>query len=209
MTKRLFTRRSLTFSAMLAVLLLTGIVAGPAMAETSSAASAVGPADCPSPQLSQPFLSWNDANWYTLAPGETPDNFDGNGWTLAAGANITTSQLADGHTGAVLDLPSGALAVSPPVCVESDYPTARTMIQTTPGAKVAVGVYYAGANLSMKLQRSGDIEGNGAGWSASDPFEVQPGTLPGFRLVRFIFASTGIRGDAQLYNFYIDPRMKV
>jgi hypothetical protein len=206
MTKRLFSRRSLTLTATLAVL-LTGIVASPAVADTSSSSPSIGTAGCSSPQLSQPFLSWNDTSWYTLAPGETPDNFNGSGWKLTNGASITTTQLADGQTGSVLDLPSGALAVSPRVCVESDYPTARTMIDTTPGAQVAVGVYYAGANSSTKLQRSGDIQGNGAGWTASDPFDVHPGTLPGWQLVRFVFHSTGIQGQARLYNFYIDPRM--
>jgi hypothetical protein len=206
MTNRLFSRRSLTLTATLA-LLLTGIVASPAVADTSSSSPSIGMAACSSPQLSQPFLAWNDTNWYTMAPGETPDNFNGNGWKLTNGASITTTQLADGQTGSVLDLPSGALAVSPPVCVESDYPTARTMIDTTPGAEVAVGVYYAGGNSSAKLQRSGDIQGNGAGWTASDPFNVNPGTLPGWQLVQFIFDSTGVKGHAQLYNFYIDPRM--
>jgi hypothetical protein len=207
MTKRLFTCRSLTLTATLAVL-LTAIVASPAIADTSSSSPSIAAAGCSSPQLSQPFLSWNDTNWYTMAPGETPDNFSGRGWTLTAGANISTTQLADGQTGSVLDLPSGALAVSPRVCVDSDYQTARTMIETTAAGKVAVGVYYADASSSSKLQRSGYIQGNGAGWTASDPFNIHPGTLPGWQPVRFVFDSTGIRGHAQLYNFYIDPRMK-
>jgi hypothetical protein len=207
MTKRLFSIWSLSLTATLAVL-LSGIAASPAMADTSSSASPVATTSCVSPELSQPFLSWNDTNWYTLAPGETPDNFDGNGWTLSAGASITPTQLADGHSGSVLDLPTGALAISPRVCVDADYPTARTMIETTAGATVAVGVYYSGADPSTKLQRSGAIRGDGAGWSASDPFEVHPGALPGWQMVRFIFKATGFTGHAQLYNFYIDPRMK-
>lgn len=207
MTKRLFSIWSLGLTATLAVL-LTGIVASPAMADTSSSASPVATTSCTSPPVSQPFLSWNDTNWYTLAPGETPDNFDGNGWTLAAGASIAPTQLADGQTGAVLDLPTGALAISPRVCVDADYPTARTMIETTGRAAVAVGVYYADADPSTKLQRSGTIQGAGAGWSASDPFDVHPGTLPGWQMVRFIFKATGLTGHARLYNFYIDPRMK-
>jgi hypothetical protein len=207
MTKRLFSIWSLSLTATLAVL-LTGIVASPAMADPSSSASPVATTSCASPQVSQPFLSWNDTNWYTLAPGETPDNFDGNGWTLVAGASVTPTQLADGHTGAVLDLPSGALAISPRVCVDADYPTARTMIETTGRATVAVGVYYADADPATKLQRSGTIQGDGVGWSASDPFDVHPGTLPGWQMVRFIFRATGLTGHARLYNFYIDPRMK-
>jgi hypothetical protein len=207
MTKRLFSIWSLSLTATLAVL-LTGIVASPAMAATSVSASPVAATSCASPQVSQAFLSWSDTNWYTLAPGETPDNFDGTGWTLAAGARITPTQLADGQTGSVLDLSTGALAISPRVCVDADYPTARTMIETTGRATVAVGVYYADADPSTKLQKSGTIQGDGAGWSASDPFDVHPGTLPGWQMVRFIFKATGNTGHARLYNFYIDPRMK-
>jgi hypothetical protein len=207
MTKRLFSIWSLGLSATVAIL-LTGIVASPAMANTASSGSVVATTSCAAPQLSQPFLSWSDTNWYTLAPGETPDNFDGNGWTLAAGASITPTQLADGHIGSVLDLPGGALAISPRVCVDADYPTARTMIETTRGATVAIGVYYADADPSTKFLRSGTIQGDGTGWSASDPFDVHPGTLPGWQMVRFIFKANGLTGHAQLYNFYIDPRMK-
>jgi hypothetical protein len=207
MTKRLFSIWSLSLSAMVAIL-VTGIAASPAIADTSSSPSPAATTNCVSPTLSQPFLSENDTNLYTLAPGETPDNFDGHGWTLAAGANITQTQLADGHTGSALDLPGGALAISPPVCVDVDYPTARTMIETTGGATVAVGVYYAAADPLAKLERSGTIQGDGAGWSASDPFDVHPGSLPGWQMVRFIFKATGFTGHARLYNFYIDPRMK-
>ena len=67
----------------------------------------------------KPLLSFGDSNWYTLTPGESLDNFDGGGWTLTGGAQIQTTDLADGQTGSVLDLPSGSTAVSPTICVDS------------------------------------------------------------------------------------------
>ena len=45
-----------------------------------------------------------------------------------------------------LYLPSGAYAVSPPVCVTLQYPTARTWVEDVKGfGGVVVGVYYAGS----------------------------------------------------------------
>ncbi len=208
MTQCLFNRRSFGLSGPLAVL-LAGLVASPALAKPPPAtASAVDTSMCFSPQLSQRFLSFNDMNWYTLAPGETSDNFDGGGWTLSGGAQIITTELADGQTGSVLDLPSGSKAVSPNICVESDYPTARTMVQNGPGANIAFAVSYDGTPSWDKPLPAGGIKGAGTGWSVSAPFQVHPGNLPGWQLVRFTFASNGKGSDAKIYNFYIDPRMK-
>jgi hypothetical protein len=206
MINRLCTRFSITLLATL-VSLLAGIAASPALA-SASAPSAVTASGCSSPQLSQQFLSLGDPNWYALPLGQTPDNFDGAGWTLVAGANIATAQLADGHTGSVLSLPSGAAAVSPPICVNADYSTARAMIQSTAGARVEVGVMHLLGGSSGVPQRAGEIQGSGAGFSASAPFNIAPGPGSGWRLVRFAFQATDLGGHAQLYDFYLDPRMK-
>ena len=208
MTQGLFNRRLFGMTGMLAVV-VAGLVAGPAAAKsTRTAQTSIDTSMCSDPLLSQPFVSLNDTNWYTLAPGQTADNFDGSGWTLSGGAQIITTQLADGQTGSVLDLPSGSTAVSPTVCVESDYPTARTMVQNGKGANIAFAVSYDGTPSWAKPQPAGSIKGSGTGWSLSDPFQVHPGNLPGWQLVRFTLAANGKAGDAQLYDFYIDPRMK-
>jgi hypothetical protein len=208
MTQGLFNRRLSGMTAMLTVL-VAGVVAGPAVAKPASATQAsIDTSTCSDPLLSQPFLSSNDTNWYTLAPGESADNFDGGGWRLSGGAQIITTQLADGQTGSVLDLPSGSTAVSPIVCVASDYPTARTMVQNGKGANIAFAVSYAGTPSWDKPKPAGGIKGSATGWSLSKPFQVHPGNLPGWQLVRFTLDSNGKAGDAQIYNFYIDPRMK-
>jgi hypothetical protein len=163
---------------------------------------------CGNPDLSQAFLSFKDNNWYTLAPGESTDSFDGTGWTLVNGASIQSASLADGQTGSVLDLPSGAEAISPPMCVASDYPTARSMVKTNGnGTQVAAGVFYAGADPKNQLQLSGTIQGTGSGFSLSSPLQVHPGNQSGWQMVQFIFGATGNGGDGQIYNFYVDPRM--
>jgi hypothetical protein len=203
--KGLFNRRSLGRSAVITAI-ITAFAAGPALAATKPT-SAVDTSACSTPALAQPFLSANDTNWYTLAPGETADNFDGTGWTLTGGARIITTRLADGQTGSVLDLPSGSMAVSPSICVESDYPTARTVVKDAPGAQIGYSVAYAGTLSAVVPEPAGFIVGTAPGWSLSNPFQVHPGNAAGWQLVRFTFVSFGLLSNAQMYNFYIDPRM--
>lgn len=208
MTQGLFNRRISGLIGMF-VVLAAGLVAGPAVAKPLPYAQlSVDTSMCFAPPVSQAFLSAKDTNWYTLAPGQSVDNFDGGGWTLSGGAQIVSAQLADGQTGSVLDLPSGSTAVSPSICVASDYPTARTMVHNGPGANVAFAVSYDGTKSWDKPQPAGGIKGSGTGWSVSNPFQVHPGDLPGWQLVRFTLAANGKGSDTKIYNFYIDPRMK-
>jgi hypothetical protein len=102
---------------------MSAFAASPALANTASPwASWVDTSACYSPSFSQPFLSSGDARWYTLAPGESPNSFDGTGWTLTGGAQIKTAASADTSASPVLDLPSGSQAVSPPMCVSLTTP---------------------------------------------------------------------------------------
>jgi hypothetical protein len=204
MTKDLFSRRSLTLSGTLAVLLV-GLAASPALANTSS----VDTSACAAPQLSQPFLSVKDTNWYTLTPGESVDSFDGSGWTLTGGANIKTVRLANGQTTSVLDLPSGSKAVSPTICVDSGFQTARTMVRNVVGAEgVFFYVSYAGTNTWNNPKNTGQVHGQHTDWTLSDPVTVQPSGIAGWQLVRFTFVPGGNSSDFQVYDFYVDPRMR-
>jgi hypothetical protein len=159
---------------------------------------------CAAPTLTQPFLSIGDKNLYSLAPGETADNFAGTGWSLTGGARIIQTQLADGTTGSVLDLPSGASATSPQTCVTADYPTARTMVRDVVGSEgVKVGVSYAGG----AVQTGGTVHGQQSAWTASGKFNVQPSSQAGWQLAQFVFVAGGKTSEFEIYDFYVDPRM--
>ena len=174
-----------------------------------AASASVDASACHDPALSQPFLSWNDTNPYMLVPGETADNFDGGGWTLSGGASTTTTTLADGATGSVLDLPSGSTAESPVICVKSDYPSARTMVRNvTGGDSVRFFVSYAGKKTETEPKKTGDLHGKGTAWTLSDPLNVDPGKSDGWQLVRIILAAGGDHSEFQVYNLYVDPRMR-
>jgi hypothetical protein len=203
-----FSRRSL--SVRVCGLLTTGVAflsAGPAHAAALNTSGMTWGtvASCVDPALTQPFLSAGDANWYTLAPGENAGSFDGSGWTLTGGASIRAGQNG---AGAVLDLPSGAQAISPPMCVASDYPTARTMVRDVVGAEgVQVSVAYAGTKTESAAQSVGQFHGQRSAWTLSNPVNIHPGNLPGWQLVRFALTGAGTRGDFQVYNFWVDPHM--
>ena len=108
----------------------------------------------------------------------------------------------------MLDLPAGSQAISPPICVPANYPTARTMVQSTDGAKVSFAVSYAGTKSATKPQDAGPVKGqdDGSGCSASDPLDLHPGKPAGWQIVQLYFTAKGHSGDTQIYNFYIDPR---
>jgi hypothetical protein len=209
MKQYLFGRRSIMCGIVTAVVSCLG--AGSALAaQLSESGLSWGSASaCSAPSLSQPFGAAHDSNWYTPVAGESPDSFDGTGWALSGGASIKHEPLADGHTGSVLDLPSGSVAISPPMCVSSGFPTARTMVRDVSGAEgVQVYVGYAGTQTAAQPQNTGQVHGQQTAWTLSDPFNVQPGNSPGWQLMRFTLVSGGQHSDFQVYDFYVDPRMK-
>ncbi|MDX6638810.1 MAG: hypothetical protein QOJ01_2321 [Solirubrobacterales bacterium] len=207
MTKGLLSLRSRLVAACGAfACLLVGFTASPAFA---SRPPSIDTTDCVAPVLSQPFLSIKDRHWYTLAPGQTVDNFDGSGWTLDGGAQIQTKNLADGLTGSVLDLPSGARAVSPKMCVNTGFRSARTMVRNVTGTGgVSFRVSYEGTKTWSRPKHSGRIHGKKSGWSASRRMNIKPSNVSGWQLVHFIYVADAKHSDVQLSNFYIDPRMK-
>jgi hypothetical protein len=164
---------------------------------------------CPGQTFSQPFTALGDGNYYTLVEGSSFDS-PGEGWELHNGAAIVAATRPDASSGGVLDLPSGAYAVSPPVCVTLQYPTARTWIEHVKGTGgVVVGVYYAGSRpggLPVGVLSAAP----GAGWELSSQFNVRPqlaSAEEGVREVRFVFASIGSASDYRLSGLYVDPRM--
>ena len=187
----------------LAGMLVTCAMAAPA------AHAAADTSNCQSPVLTQPFLDLKDSNWYMLAPGQTVDNFDGDGWTLSGGASIVTTTLDNGATAQVLDLPSGSQAVSPDVCITQDYPTARTMVRNVQGTEgISFYVSNYGRNSWDSPKSAGVIKGSGSDWSASNSLNIQPGNSANWNLAHFTFVAGGKKSRFQMYDFYVDPRLR-
>lgn len=178
-----------------------GVGAAPALAGTISNVN-----KCSAPTLTQPFLAWGDTNWYVLASGQRPDAFGGNGWTLTGGASIVKTTLADGSTGTVLDLPSGSKAVSPTVCLSSNYPEARTMIRNVFGPPNLA--FYVDYETTGQTAISQLPSPSGGAWTLSPPFGLYPSSTAGWQLASFTFSAGTNASDVQIYNFYVDPYSK-
>ncbi len=141
--------------------------------------------------------------------GESADQFDGAGWQLSHGAKVVSAKLADGTRGTVLDLPAGAQAVSPTICVASDYPMARTMIRNVRGhGGIAFYMSLAGTRTWSSPQSSGQRHGKQAAWSLTNRINLHLPHKTGWHLLRIKLAGSGTQAEEQLYDFYIDPRMK-
>ncbi len=162
---------------------------------------------CVAPTLTEPFASFGDGNAYAIAPGETPDDFSGSGWTLSGGARTLSTTLSDGTTGSVLELPSGASAVSPQMCVTNDYPTARWMQRNVAGsAGLSIDATYLAANSAAAS--SVTVPSTGSAWSLAPIVAVNPSSVSGWQLATFTFLGAGSGSTVELYDFYIDPKMR-
>jgi hypothetical protein len=181
-------------------------------AASALAAGSTTSATCPGQTFSQVFAAFGDMNEYTLVPGGN-FNSSSEGWELSKGARIISTTRPNGSSGGVLDLPSGAVAVSPPVCVTLEYPSARVFVRDVKGSEgVAVGVAYAGTNRTVASpQGVGQVRGQQTSWTPSSPFCVQPqiaGSTEGTREARFVFTAAGKTSEFQLSGVYVDPRMR-
>lgn len=165
---------------------------------------------CPGQTFAQPFEAFGDSNYYTLVEG-SEFNGGSEGWELKNGASVADGIRPDGSSGGVLSLPAGAIAVSPPVCVTLQYPTARAWVQSVQGGGgVTVGVYYAGAKPTGKVVGQLSSKTKGA-WELSDAFDVKPelaGDQEGVREVRFVYANMTKDSSFNLAGLYVDPRMR-
>ncbi|HUO70895.1 MAG TPA: hypothetical protein VMU39_08970 [Solirubrobacteraceae bacterium] len=199
-------------------LAIAAVAAAPAQAKKAPSAQATTtPVDtsmCTAPALTQPFLFWQDTNWYALAPGQTANSFTGTGWVLSGGAKIVTMKLADSTTGSVLDLPAGSQAVSPTVCLTSAYPNARMMVSNLSGSnggKVGFSVSYAGTSSATSPVQTGTFKTTGnqgvsGGWELSDPVALAPSSSAGWQPMQITLTASGPK-ELAVYNLYLDPRM--
>ena len=199
--------RTLTRHGFGAVLTLAalGLGAGSAHAAvTVSMPTPVAPlSDCSHGTFSQPLLAFKDSNFYTLAPG---GNFEGaTSWELSRGASIQP----DAARGGVLDLPSGAQATSPPLCITSDYPRSRLFVRNVAGAEgVSFNVSYLRNGVWTAPKNTGQFHGDKSGWTLSGGMNIQPSNKPGWQQARFTFVAGGTKSRFQVDDFWVDPKMR-
>jgi hypothetical protein len=176
----------------------------------SAQASQVDFSHCDNSALSQAFLQWGDPAYYKLAPGA---DFEGSlaKWSLSGGAGRVSGSESYGATGSVgsssLDLPAGAVAMSPQTCVNAAYPDFRLFTRTdVPGSTVTVSVLYNSPDSGPMTIPVGVITPT-SHWQPTPPMltgSAIPGLMNGGTAdvsLRFTTAN----GTVQVDDVYVDP----
>jgi hypothetical protein len=194
------------FMPPLAAAAASALLAFGASAAQASQPQSFSTSSCVDPELSQPFASSNDHSNYMLAPGQSEGEFGGQGWTLSGGAAIVQATLPDGATGEVLDMPSGAKAVSPTICVTSAYPRARMLVRNVVGGDgVNFAVGYAGRPSWERPKNGGVVRGEHSSWTVSAPVNMSPEHVEGWQLVQITLVANGHASNLQIDDLFIDP----
>lgn len=185
-------------SSLLGVL---GILAVPA----ASQADIVATSPCDNAPLSQPFLPWGDSALYKLAPGGDFESADGGGWSLQNGATIVSGSETYAVSGTLgrssLSLPAGAIATSPPTCVNAAYPVFRLFSRSDDFALLRVSVVYGSNTISVGVLNPSNS------WQLSQRFltlSIAAGALSGGN-AQMQLQFTSLRGDSQIDDIYVDP----
>jgi hypothetical protein len=202
-------RRSVLRAGLALLALAAGAApAAPALADDAVVATTTADSvqECRAPVFSQPFLSLKDDRDYVLAPGGDFSDPAGAGWQLSGGARI----VDDGGAGGRLYMPSRSVAVSPVMCVDMSYPTARMWAQTLSGdGDVHFAVSYAGTRSELEPKEVGHVKGDHGRWKLSGDVKIKPelgGKHEGWRKVAFVLTADD-KGAFQVDDVYVDPRM--
>ncbi len=196
------------FSSSPRVLVLGVLSAAFIAVPVQAATAAVDTSACVAGTFSQHFLSIGDRSWYAPLAGQSSAGFEGEGWQLSGGARVVTTTLPNGGTGRVLDLPSGAKAVSPVTCVTSDYPTARGYVRNVKGSEgVSFKVEYEGTSTWGTYKDTGQIHGANGAWEPSSAVNLQPYNTSGWQPMRIVLVGKGTTSEFQVYDLNVDPRL--
>jgi hypothetical protein len=175
--------------------------------ERPSREDVVTKAPCAERTFARVFKPWNDRRLYTLAPGGDFETL-AEGWTLQ-GATVAADSspfvLGAALGASSLELPAGATALSPPICVERGFPSFRLAARTvsTEQAVVKVGVVYADG----RVKKTGRLK-PAFDWAVTRKLSLAQGRFRVRRgesaMVQLRFAVTA--GTARLDDVYVDPR---
>lgn len=201
------------------LMLAAGTIAGtlalaaPAMAGTTLAATLFAGQtpvnECVASAISQPFIGVGDLRSYVLAPNGNFSDVSGGGWQFTGGAQVVPATRPLIGVGGVLELPAGATALSPLMCVDLDYPTARTWTGGT--GSLRINVVYPDTKKGLQPKSVGSVSGlHDGSWKLSSDFNVNPqigGKYAGWRRVSFQLTNTS-KSSVQIDDFFVDPRMR-
>ena len=184
---------------------------------------------CDNPFIEHPFTSFGDNRDYVLAPD---GSFDGTvtGWQVAGGAQIVQTDK-----GRSLQLPKGASAISPSMCLDLNFPNFRMydkVVKPKAGllgsvvglvlgnpkeARLKVEVVYHEISRPVWTEM-GRVDGDkgpaaGNGWRVSESINLKPelgGPQYGARQAALRFTVIdAAKGESFLVDdIYVDPKRR-
>jgi len=182
---------------------LAGIIAAALLAFVGL--PAVAQADCPDSPLSQPFKQSGDSSYYSLIP-------NGDFSSGTAGWTLRNAKLVSGSNGNMLQIDNTGEAVSPPFCIDKNYPTFRFYADTTRGwwTSLNVGLRYPdgfGALHDLNLSSLFDSSFPSLAPTGVLPLQTK---LPFWQrsdtlTVRLVFDPNMWGNDWTIDNVYVDP----
>src|SRR4051812_27379990 len=178
-------------------------------------------AACPTQSFSTVFSGWGDASLYTLAAN---GDFEAGatGWTLTGNATLVADNAqkiaAQAGGATALQLPNGATATSPPICVTSGYPTTRMFANSLThtslsGSTLQLEVLYSDATRGGQAVKKLGTLPDEYGWDATRKMSIAQGQLnikpdsSGNTYIRYRF--TPLYGTTwRIDDLYVDPRFR-
>ena len=127
--------------------------------------------------VSNPFTSWSDSADYALAPGGDFESGVGD-WTLTKNANLTAGnqpyQIHDTSGSNSLELPGGAVATSPAMCIDASYPYFRLFAKKLGSGKAGlkVKVLFLDQKNNSKDSDAGEVKSDSNDWALTDSLKI-------------------------------------
>ena len=142
----------------------------------SAPAAFAGPQPCAATSATPLFSAWGDQSLYSPFKGGTFEQGD-QGWSWYGGALVIAGDddhLLTGSGSHAVQIPSGATALSPHLCVDSTMPSMRFFIRRVSGTGnlTVTGTVDGAARLATTIA----VVSGGASWAPS-PAVVFPSIL--------------------------------
>jgi hypothetical protein len=155
-------------------------------------------AGCGDEDVVNPFARWHDDGDYTLVADFEDDLED---WTLDGGARAAdgNERFAVGDEGdsTSLQLPAGATATSPPICVPDGAASARFFARAAKRGRLRVDMLAVDA---YGTRRAATLRGRGRGWRPSRRIAL----LHDAGVEQVALRFTAVRGSWRVDDLYVD-----
>ncbi len=214
----MFPNRSLSKApaiAARAALTLTGTIAlalGGIAGALPVSAQAATTTTCPSTTLVQPFLTYGDENYYWLVPD---GGFEGSsaGWSFSGGAKVAAAGEPSSVAGVLgadsLQLPQGASAQSPFMCVEPTERKFRFFAHSEgASATILASVVYQSSlgNITVPIE----LITLKSSWAPSPIVKTGAAVATAISggVAHLALRFTTVSGTARIDDVYLDPRMR-